>query len=148
MAVDLTTEAKNVTKTTNIILRFIFAGLSPNTNHIFYKNGEDVSAITKQFGKDFGDTLTTNENGEIILFFLDEIPFNRELNFELPQEQTLNFENAQLNNQNARTDTRVDVTRIVFEIKSLNGQSYAQNIRERRTLINAGPTPQLFNIES
>jgi hypothetical protein len=143
---DLNATALNVTRTQNHAYRVTFSGLLPNTTYSITANDVDHGYATRTIGKGFGESLTSNANGELQCEILWEIPFNRDRNFELPQTATVAFQTGRL----AQTDRREQNqtrTSVVFEVTTANGLSKAQYILPMNIILTAGPVQVLFPIE-
>jgi len=147
--VDLTTKGLNVTRTQNHYYRFAVAGLRPNTKHNITIDGVDYAFATKQFGKDFGADLLSDENGELKLGVLYELRYGRDANFELPQRQTLSFQDDVLNSGSTgdRKVSKTIVKKRIIELISPDGLSYAQYVFSTNILMTAGPIRVLYPIE-
>lgn len=144
--VDLTTTTTSVIQKETRDLVVSFSGLLPSTKHSLYVNGEDRTAVSRQYGKDFGDDLISDANGELFVLVLTETPFTRGANFELPQENAVAFETNRFNNQRGGV-RNVDRTRILYEVRSANDRSYGQFIQEQDSLMVAGPITQQTQVE-
>jgi hypothetical protein len=144
---DLNEQDFNIVRTQNHFYEMSVTGLLPNTKHNIYFDGEDIQFRTKQFGKDFGDDLISNANGILHIGILMQLPFPRDQNFELPEQQTLSF---QTNMFGPGTDPRVTQTVVnyrIIELKSSNGLSYAQFRMKFPLVLTPGPVRTLYPIE-
>lgn len=145
---DLTSRGLNVTRTQNHFYQFAASGLRPNTKHNVFIEDEDVGFRTRQFGKEFGADLISNENGELFFGILHEIEFARNRNFELPQGQTLSFQDSQVNNTaGSRQASQTVKNNLIVELISPDGQSQTQIVMNLNIILTAGPVNQLFPIE-
>ena len=142
---DLVTKATNINRTQNHRYRFLFNGLLPNTKHKMYIDGVDYTFATRQLGKDFGDDLISGPSGELDVFVLYEIPFSRDQNFELPQTQSVAYQEQIYNNQESKT-YRVVNNYVLFEVKSADENSYAQYSMRNSILLTAGAVDTLYPI--
>ena len=143
---DLNATALNVTRTQNHAYRVTFSGLLPSTTYTIRANDADHGYATRTIGKGFGEALVSNENGVLQCEILWEISFNRDRNFELPQNSTVAFQTGRL----AQTDRREQNqtrTSIVFEVTTANGLSKAQYILPMNIILTAGPVQTLFPLE-
>ncbi len=143
---DLETQGLNVTRVQTRWNQLAFTGLFPNTTYTITVDGEDYTNATRQFGKDFGAPLVSNENGLLVLGVLMEIPFARTQNFELPRTNALQFQNEQVSSENRRTSQTVTNV-ITIQLTNGNGSSQAQFLLNRTLLLTAGPVTTLFPIE-
>ena len=144
---DLTTQDLNITRTQNHFYELGARGLTPSTKHNIYLDDEDIGFRTKQFGKDFGDDLITDENGTIFFGVLLQLPFPRDQNFELPEQQTVSF---QTNMFGPGADPRIAKTVInyrIVELRSTSGLSYAQFRIQFPLVLTPGPVKTLYPIE-
>lgn len=145
---DLTTRGLNVTRTQNHFYQCRATGLRPNTKHNVFIEGEDVGFRARQFGKVFGDDLISDENGQLLFGLLHEIEFARNRNFELPQSQTLSFQDGQVNNTaGSRQASQTVKNNLIIELVSPDGQSQSQIVLKMNIILTAGPVNQLFPIE-
>ena len=144
---DLTSTALNIVRTQNHYYELDFFGLVPNTIHTITFQGRDWGYATKQLGKDFGDNLVSNDNGEIRTGILMELLFPRDQNFELPKRTTLQYQNEQLSSGSKKAVNIIDNYR-VFELTSINGSSKAQYIMHFPFLLTAGPVSTLYPIDA
>ena len=143
---DLTTAALNINRVQTHRYIFRFSGLMPNTKHTMYVDDVDHTALTRQNGKDFGDDLISDGNGELQVHVLYEIPYNRELNFELPQTTTLSFQEDIFGRQSSANARRVE-NYVVFSVKNAAETSYAQHVMSMPMILTAGPVETLYPIE-
>ena len=143
---DLTTRGLNVSRVQAHFYQFAANGLRPLTKHNIFIEGEDRGFATRQFGKAFGDDLISDENGVIQFGLLHEIAFNREQLFELPQGQTLSFQDRQIA-QTTRQSSATVVNNLIIELISPDEQSQAQFVVRLNLLLTPGPVNQLFPIE-
>ena len=140
---DLNTQAQTVTRSQNRLFKVSFSGLAPNTIHYPYLDGVDHTFATKQFGKDYGEELITDENGDLDMYFMREIVWNRTQNFELPENPSVNYQNNQLGSQSFASVKNI----FVFEVRSITDESHAQMQFETNILLTAGAGTSLFPIE-
>lgn len=140
---DLTTQAQSVSRVQTRLFYVEFAGLAPNTTHTPYLDGVDHSFATRQTGKEFGEALITDSNGDLGLYFMREISWARIQNFELPQNQSINYQNDLINSTGFTTVRNI----FVLEVKSANEDSYAQRSFSTNILLTAGAAASLFPIE-
>jgi len=75
-----------------------------------------------------------------------EISFNRDRNFELPQNSTVAFQTGRLAQTDRREQNQTQ-TSVVFEVTTANGLSKAQYILPMNLILTAGPVQTLFPIE-
>jgi len=143
---DLITTALNITRTQNHAYRATFAGLLPSTTYTITANDVDHGYATRTIGKGFGETLVSNENGNMLCEILWEISFNRDRNFELPQNSTVAFQTGRLAQTDRREQNQTQ-TSVVFEVTTANGLSKAQYILPMNLILTAGPVQTLFPIE-
>lgn len=144
---DLTTEGLNITRTQNHTYRFEVTGLRPNTKHTITIDDEEYAFATRQFGKAPGADLISNADGELQLFILYEIEFNRTQNFELNQTQSLATEGNAFNQQQNRKAVNTVTNYKVVEVKSFDGLSQAQFIMRQNLILTAGPVRTLYPVE-
>ena len=131
---DLQTQAQTIRASMSRLYHFYFAGLAPSTVHVPYLNGVDHSFATRGYGQEYGEALVSDNNGNLEVYVFYDLAYGRSFNFELPQTQTFNYQNAQINNKEIVTAQNV----LTFELKSFDGSSYAQKMIERRDILNAG----------
>ena len=144
---DLTTEGYNVVRTQNHFYEMVARGLLPNTKHNIYFDGEDIGAITKQYGKDFGEDLVSTSNGILVFGMLAQYEFPRDQNFELPEQQTISFQTNMFGPGTAPRETRVVVNYRFIEIKNAAETSYAQFRMPLNLVLTPGPVRTLYPIE-
>lgn len=143
---NLNDQALNTGRVQTLFRGIRFDGLLPNTTYTITVDGEDYSNLTRQFGKDFGAALVSDENGSLVVGILSEIPLARDRNFELPRTNTLQFQNEQVSSTSRRT-TQTVTNIIVVELTNSNGSSKAQFLINRTLLLRTGPLATLFPIE-
>lgn len=146
MTFNLTNQSLNVNRVQSRWYQFEVTGLMPNTIYTITVDGADWAEGTRQRGKDFGAALVSDENGDMLVEVLMEIPFGRDRNFELPRTNTLQFQNEQVDSTNRRS-SQVVINTIVIEFSNVNNSSKAQFLINRRLLLTAGPVQTLFPIE-
>lgn len=61
--------------TNNKLLELNCWGMKPNTKYEIYVNDVEFGWATKQWGKNLGDDLISDEKGQITVYVLSEIPF-------------------------------------------------------------------------
>ena len=146
---DLTTNALNVNRTQNHFYELTARGLRPNTKVAINIDGVDHGYATKQRGKDFGADLISDENGILQYGVLYEVAYARDMNFELPQGQTLSFQDSVNNSGDtgSRQSNRIIVNNKIIELISPDGQSYSQFIRALNIILTAGSVRTLYPIE-
>ncbi len=143
---NLTNQSLNVVRTQNHFYEYNITGLDPNTVHQITIDDVDHGFATKQNGKDFGEALISNADGELSIGVLFELRFPRDQNFELPRVNTLQFQNEQLASENRKTVNTVNNFR-VLEVASFNGSSRAQLVLRINSLLNSGPVRTLYPID-
>jgi hypothetical protein len=141
---DLNEQALNITRVQTHKLTLGFNGLLPRTKHILYMDGVDHSFASRQMGKEPGDDIISDANGEAVVEFYYEVPFARDQNFELPQTPSLSFQESVLSDSR-RQNLVTNVLKI--ELKSSNEQSYAQYLLNLDLLLTGGPLRTQFPIE-
>jgi hypothetical protein len=142
---DLTTNAINTPRSQNHYYEFAIFGLRPKTVHTVTFAGKDWTFATKQKGKDFGAAMISNADGELKVGMLVQFPFPRDMNFELPRTNTLQFQNEQLAGSSRRAVNTVNnIREIKFE--SADGKSNGLLMLDVNTLLTAGPVSTLYPI--
>jgi len=142
----LSNNALNIVRTQNHFYEFNVAGLTPNTKHTIMIDEVDHSWATKQFGKDFGADMISDNDGKMKIGILFELPFPRDQNFELPRTNTLQFQNEQLSS-GTRQDLNIVSNIRVLELKTADGSVKAQFMLNLPTILSAGTVSTLFPIE-
>lgn len=144
MVNNLTDVDKSISRTSHRIFLIQANGLRPNTKHKLYLDGVEHTFAARQLGKDFGDDLISDQSGRIDLEYLMQFNFNRDQNFELPEQQTLSYRDSVLNTQRSN---RVVKNYVLVEIKSADGQSYAQHVRTINRILTQGPVRTLYPVD-
>jgi len=145
MTTDLTTQALNTGRTQNHFYELRCFGLRPSTVHTITFMGVDHGFATRQFGKDFGASLISDSDGELKLGMLVQLPYSRDLNFELPQTQTLQYQSEQLNANRKAVNTADNYREV--KITSADGRSVAVMVINIKSLLTAGTVRTLYAIE-
>lgn len=142
---DLTTTDKSTKRVQTQVFYFGASGLRPNTKHTFYIDGVNHNFAARQYGKDFGDDLISDSSGELHIEYLMEFSYNRDQNFELPEQQTLSYQTGQL--QASQQSNKVARNYVLIEVKSVDGLSYAQHMKKINRILTAGNVRTLYSIE-
>lgn len=144
---DIATKSLNTIRTQTHMTFFGVQGLRPNTRHDVYLEGELYTFACKQFGKDLGEDLISDENGRLAFYMLHEVEFNRNMNFELQSSQSLAFQSSGVNQQDSRREANLVTNYKIVEIKSPDGNSYSQLNLESPLLLTPGTVRTLYPIE-
>jgi hypothetical protein len=139
-------EAVNIIRTQNHAYNIAVRGLKPRTIHKLYEDGEDITWRARQYGKDLGGGLQSDENGNLNFEIYAQIDYPRQFNFELPSVPTLSYETYQLNRGSFQN--RFAQNYIIYEIKSSDESSYATYRKRINYITTPGPTISiLYSIE-
>lgn len=140
---NLTTRAQNITRTQNHYYHMRASGLRPNTKHNIFIEGIDRGYSTRQFGKNFGEDLISDENGEIRYGVLYELEYNRDKNFEIPSKQQTDPNNQ----QGSKKPSRIFVENKIIELISPDGGSQCQFVLKLNIILTDNPVSAQFPIE-
>jgi hypothetical protein len=72
----LTTPASKVVKTKCYPMEIFGTGLSPNTKYDLHYDGINMNAFCKPYGKNLGDQIMSDEQGQCKVLFLMNIEYN------------------------------------------------------------------------
>jgi len=149
---NLTDEALFTTKRRTVALRMIFRGLKPNTIYTMTLNGVDHSFATRKNGGDYGGTLLSSSDGELLLECLVEVPntlnFSKDNRvFEKKQTRALTSEGERFKDPKQKKKENVYLSKTIFELSDATGLSKAQRIYNSNILLPFSPDLDLTNYE-
>lgn len=111
-----------------------FSALNPGTKYRIFMNDIDVSWAAKQYGKDLGDTLIADSNGNLRFRLLTEQPFESPFFSENNQISYSAQQNTNLNKQETKRKTKLFEDPIVLQLKDFAGNVKASVTRSMRVL--------------
>ena len=112
---------------------FNLNGLLPNVIYTITIDGNDWSALTKQSGKDYGSSLISDTNGNLLIRFLYESMFANQLNVELPLRS-----NGKISSQ-SKKHTRTLNSKTSVELSDITGLSKVQFFINKNIHLSPGP---------
>ncbi len=123
--VSISTLASDTQRAGAMCYRMTFKGLRPNTKHKMYLENVDFSWACRTYGKNIGEDMISDENGDLIVFVYYEIPFVKPADFEIDETQSVAYSSSRINNTNRRMEDAVSVQWKSFEVRSDDGLSHA-----------------------
>lgn len=117
--------------TTNQALEYNIWGMIPNTNYTCYVNDVDYSWATKQWGKNLGESITSDANGKARFFILFEIPFEASYSYDFDNTNQTIYD--QRNNQNNQFPTD-NIHQMVRTITLISASGHTISIRSRQRI--------------
>lgn len=125
----MSTLATDTSRTTVKAIKLSFGGLRPNTKHKMYLDGVDYTWACKGFGQNLGEDILSDENGQVNVTVLYEIPYSFPSNYELPTGNPISDIRNSVGAQNSRESRRIYQDYKTWTIRSLDGLSEAHHQR-------------------
>ena len=134
----ITSVSNDTFRTNSHCYKFTYSGLRPNTKHKMYLDGSDYTWACRGFGQNLGEDLLSNNNGQLTVYVLYEIPFSKPAAYEIKEKDSVAFYTDKFNTPNGRMEDTVHVQWKKFEIQSADGLSHAETLVHFHTvLVNA-----------
>ena len=117
--------------TTNQEIRYQVWGLIPNTNYTCYINDVDYSWATRQWGKNLGEPITSDESGKALFFVLHEMPFEASYSYDLENTDQNVYDLR--NQQNKQFPTR-NIHQTVRSMQLISASGHTITIKTRQSI--------------
>lgn len=119
-------------KTQTKAVELPFIGLKSSTKHDVFVDGINYNWATKQFGKNLGDDLVSDERGRLTIIIYLEIPYEGTVSYDNIIHNT--NQNVLIGNQSEAKARNYMTTNKVIEVKGDN--SYGKYLKTLRILVN------------